>query len=101
MEPAQSRLPGSMKATMELTARVIDLEAEDTVPCCPHCEQLLNLHQPDESLPNQLLATCDSCPRWYSLFGIGEESNQFLMLDLPDKSIIEKAGFTNGLDDRE
>ena len=90
-----------MKATVEMTARMIDLEAEDTVPCCPHCEQLLNLHQPDESLPNQLLATCDSCLRWYSLFGIGEESNQFLMLDLPDKSIIEEAGFTNGLDDRE
>lgn len=89
-----------MKVTVEMTARMIDLEAEDTVPRCPHCEQLLNLLQPDQSLPNQLLATCDSCLRWYSLFGIGEESNQFLMLDLPDKSIIEEAGFTNGLDDR-
>jgi hypothetical protein len=39
--------------------------------------------------------------RWYSLFGIGEESNQFLMLDLPEKSMIEEAGFTNGLGDRE
>jgi len=90
-----------MKVTVEMTARMIDLEAEDTVPSCPHCEQLLNLLQPDQSLPNQLLATCDSCLRWYSLFGIGEESNQFLMLDLPDKSIIEEAAFTNGLDDRE
>ena len=101
MEPARSRHPGPMKATVEMTARMIDLEAEDTAPCCPHCEQLLNLHQPDESLPNQLLATCHSCLRWYSLFGIGEESNQFLMLDLPEKSMIEEAGFTNGLGDRE
>ncbi len=101
MEPARSRHPGPMKAMVEMTARMIDLEAEDTVPCCPHCEQLLNLHQPDESLPNQLLATCHSCLRWYSLFGIGEESNQFLMLDLPEKSMIEEAGFTNGLGDRE
>ncbi len=91
MEPARSKLPGPMKAAMELTARVIDLEAEDTPPCCPLCEQLLNLHQPDESLPNQLLATCDSCLQWYSLFGIGENSNQFLMLDLPDKPMIEDA----------
>ena len=68
-----------MKAMVEMTARMINLEAEDTVPCCPHCEQLLNLLQPDQSLPNQLLATCDSCLRWYSLFGIGEESNQFLI----------------------
>ena len=90
-----------MKAMVEMTARMIDLEAEDMAPCCPHCEQLLNLLQPDQSLPNQLLATCDSCLRWYSLFGIGENSNQFLMLDLPDKSMIEEAGLTNGLDDRE
>ena len=101
MEPAGSRHPGPIRAMLELTARVIDLEAEDTVPCCPLCEQLLNLHQPDESLPNQLLATCDSCLQWYSLFGIGENSNQFLMLDLPDKSMIEEACFTSGLDDQE
>jgi hypothetical protein len=101
VEPARSRHPGPMKTMLELTARMIDLAADDTVPRCPHCEQLLNLHQPDESLPNQLLATCDSCLRWYSLFGIGENSNQFLMLDLPDKSMIEEAGFTNDLDDRE
>jgi hypothetical protein len=85
-----------MKATLELTARMIDLAAGDSAPCCPLCEQLLNLHQPDESLPNQLLATCDSCLRWYSLFGIGEDPSQFLMLDLPDKAMIEQACLTNG-----
>jgi hypothetical protein len=90
-----------MKATMELTARVIDLEAEDTAPCCPRCEQLLNLHQPDESLPDRLLATCDSCLRWYSLFGIGAEPSQFLMLDLPDKSMIDEARFTKVFDGPE
>ena len=101
MEPARSRLTGPMKATMELTARVIHLEIEDTTPCCPLCEQLLNLHQPDESLPNQLLATCNSCARWYTLFGFGENPSQFLMLDLPDKSMIEEARLKNGLDDQE
>jgi hypothetical protein len=98
VEPARSRLPGPTKAMMELTARVIDLEAKDTAPCCPLCEQVLNLHQPDESLPNQLLATCDSCLRWYSLFGIGENPSRFLMLYLPDRSMIEEACFPNGLD---
>jgi len=47
-------------------------------------------------LPSQLLATCDSCQRWYSLFGVGENPNRFLMLDLPDKAMIEKARLTNG-----
>jgi hypothetical protein len=96
-----SRHPGPIRAMLELTARVIDLGAEGAAPCCPLCGQLLNLHQPDESLPNQLLATCDSCLQWYSLFGIGENSNQFLMLDLPDKSMIEEACFRSGLDDQE
>lgn len=99
MKPARSRHRSPMKTTLELTTRMIDLQAEDSAPCCPLCEQLLNLHQPDESLPNQLLATCDSCLRWYSLFGIGEDSNQFLMLDLPDKSMIDKAYPASGLDD--
>jgi hypothetical protein len=87
-----------MKAKLELTARMIKLRAEDTAPCCPLCDQVLNLHQPDESLPDQLLATCDSCLRWYSLFGMSEDSTQFLMLDLPDKSMIEEAHFANGHD---
>jgi len=90
-----------MKATVELTARMIDLQAEDTAPCCPLCEQLLNLHQPDESLPNQLLATCDSCLRWYVLFGIGDDPSQFLMLDLPDKLMIDEVRLTDGLDSQE
>jgi hypothetical protein len=86
-----------MKALLELTARLVDLEADDGAPCCPRCEQMLNLHQPDENLPNQLLATCGSCLRWYSLFGISIESGQFLMIDLPDTAIIEAAGLTRDL----
>lgn len=100
MEPARPGHHSPMKATLELTARMIDLQAEDAAPCCPLCDQLLNLHQPDESLPDQLLATCDSCLRWYCLFGTGEDSNQFLMLDLPDKSMIEEARFADGVDNQ-
>jgi hypothetical protein len=90
-----------MKATMELTARMIELETAGSAPCCPLCDQLLNLHQPDESLPDQLLATCDSCLRWFSLFGIGADPRQFLMLDLPDKAMIEAARSTDGPDRRQ
>jgi hypothetical protein len=87
-----------MKAMLELTARTTDLEAEDAALSCPHCEQVLNLHQPDESMPNQLLATCDSCQRWYMLFSTGEDSSQFLMLDLPDKPALEQAELMDGLE---
>jgi hypothetical protein len=100
VKPARARHAVPMKATLELTARMIVLGAEDTAPCCPRCKHVLDLHQPDENLPNRLLATCDSCLRWYCLFGTGEDSdsNQFFMLGLPDKSMIEAARFTNGLD---
>ena len=90
-----------MKAMLEMTARIIDQKGNDRAPCCPLCEQVLNLHQPDESLPSQLLGTCNSCLRWYFLFCIGEESNRFLMLDLPDKSTIEAAGLYKRHDDQE
>jgi hypothetical protein len=33
--------------------------------CCPRCEGLLTLHQPDPQLPECFLATCDECTSWY------------------------------------
>jgi hypothetical protein len=33
--------------------------------CCPRCECLLTLHQPDPQLPDCFLATCDDCTSWY------------------------------------
>jgi hypothetical protein len=33
--------------------------------CCPRCEDLLVIHQPDPDLPNRLLATCGDCKTWY------------------------------------
>ena len=98
MEPARSRHADPMKAMLEMTACMIDLGSECKAPCCPACERLLNLHQPDESLPNRLLATCDSCLAWYCLFGSGEGSNQYFMVGLPDESMIDAARSRSGLD---
>ena len=50
-----------------------------------------NLHQPDECTPDQLLATCDSCFRWYCLVERGDREMRVLMVELPSKSVIEKA----------
>jgi hypothetical protein len=33
--------------------------------CCPRCEAGLTFHQPDDELPERLLATCDDCKAWY------------------------------------
>ncbi len=44
-----------------------DQDADSYVlpPCCPACESLLQLHQPDDSMPDRLLATCSECKSWY------------------------------------
>jgi len=103
MEPSRTRFPRPMQVSVELTARVIDLEAVDSAPCCPDCDQALNLHQPDERLPDQLLATCDSCFRWYSLFELSDNASEVLMLELPGRSTVtvEEVFLRNGTDRRE
>jgi len=63
----------------------------DFAPSCPHCKNGLNLHQPDESSPDQLLATCDSCFRWFCLLELGSDGLDVLMIELPGKTMVEEA----------
>ncbi len=34
-------------------------------PCCPRCDSELTFHQPDEGLPQRLLAICSECGGWF------------------------------------
>lgn len=45
------------------------LETHKTV--CPQCGKGLSIHQPDEELPDRLLATCDHCKSWFLVNGEG------------------------------
>jgi hypothetical protein len=81
---------------VELATRMIEMEVTQTGPSCPHCNQSLNLHQPDESSPGQLLATCDQCFGWYSLFELKEGANEFVMIELPTKLMVEGMVSGNG-----
>src|SRR4051812_90584 len=85
------RFPGAGRVAVDLSVRVIDPDEGGLTPGCPHCESGLNLHQPDECAPDQLLATCDSCFRWYCLVELGDRETRVLMVELPSKSVIEKA----------
>jgi hypothetical protein len=89
VEPFLSRFPSPIKVAFELNARVIDSGALESTPCCPSCDQGLSLHQPDESRPAQLLATCESCSQWYSLIELADESGELLMVELPSLSMFE------------
>ena len=89
MKPHRLRLSTPLKLTCELNARVIKPERLEYPPSCPCCGKQLNLHQPDENLPTQLLATCDDCSRWFSLFELSDDAREILMIDLPERSMLE------------
>jgi hypothetical protein len=78
-----------MKVPVELEVSVIDLDQDSAGPSCHYCEHPLDLHQPVESVPGQLLASCDACYRWFSLSELEENQSAFLMVELPNKALIE------------
>jgi hypothetical protein len=92
VEPGQARFPNPIKITVELSARVILLGEADSRPSCPHCgdNEALDLHQPVDTAPEELLATCGSCRRWYFLIEVGEEGKEVLMVELPGESLLDK-----------
>jgi hypothetical protein len=92
VEPFAVRFPSPMKVALELNARVITSGVIESTPCCPSCDHGLSLHQPDESRPSQLLATCGSCSQWFSLTEFADESGELLMVELPSLSVFEKLG---------
>ena len=51
--------------------------------CCPACQVPLNLHQPDEEQPSQLLGTCDCCSRWFFLVESELDWEGMLLFELP------------------
>jgi hypothetical protein len=89
VRPLRPRLPNPERVTLELNVRVIELGLGESETVCEHCQEPLNLHQPDESLPSQLLATCGSCSRWFSLVGVDAEGSEYLMVELPSRSQLE------------
>jgi hypothetical protein len=56
--------------------------------CCPVCQVLLNLHQPDEDQPSHLLGTCDDCSRWFFLVENDVSSDGTLLFELPSADTV-------------
>jgi hypothetical protein len=59
--------------------------ASDRFPTltCRGCRGSLDIHQPDPNQPEQFLATCSKCGRWYRVAG-STVANELIVLDLPD-----------------
>ncbi|MGC8639597.1 MAG: hypothetical protein ACP5XB_06925 [Isosphaeraceae bacterium] len=90
VDQVRMQFPLSSKLTVDLGARVIHLPRLGIRPQCPHCCHPLDLHQPDESVPEKLLATCDLCSQWFFLIEIGKHGREVLLLELPALSVIEE-----------
>jgi hypothetical protein len=74
--------------TFKLVARPVSMKPGAHSLCCPDCQIPLNLHQPDEEQPAQLLGTCDDCSRWFFLVEIEPDWNGTLLFELPGAETI-------------
>jgi hypothetical protein len=83
MPPSQTVLSKSSALTFEVVARPIPPDAGTGSLCCPACHVPLDLHQPDEELPTQLLGTCEWCSKWFFLVEIDADWNGSLLFELP------------------
>jgi len=72
----------------ELVARAVSTNSWANSLCCPDCQVPLNLHQPDEEQPSQLLGTCDCCSRWFFLVETELDWEGTLLFELPSAATI-------------
>src|SRR4051794_36713244 len=79
-----SPFPREMTIKWNVTPLAISAEGLEP-PQCRDCLTTLNLHQPDEGRPDQLLGTCADCGAWYLIEASGTaEAFQF---DLPNVAL--------------
>jgi hypothetical protein len=74
--------------TFDLVARAITRSSAANSLCCPDCHDPLDLHQPDEEQPAQLLGTCDCCSKWFFVMELQPEWNGMLLVELPCEQTI-------------
>jgi hypothetical protein len=83
MKPSQTVLSKSSALTIEVVARPVPADTGTGSLCCPGCHIPLDLHQPDEELPSQLLGTCEWCLKWFFLVEIDADWNGSFLFELP------------------
>jgi hypothetical protein len=88
VKPSQFTISQPTPMTFELVARAVGTDSWANSLCCPNCQVPLNLHQPDEERPSQLLGTCDCCSRWFLLVESELDWDGTLMFELPSADSI-------------
>jgi hypothetical protein len=88
VQPSRPGLSTPSPMTFDLVARAVTTNTGANSLCCPECQAPLDLHQPDEEQPAQLLGTCDCCSKWYFLMEIEPDWNGTLLIELPCERTI-------------
>jgi hypothetical protein len=83
VRPSHTVLSKPSAMTFELVARPVPMDPGASSLCCPECQIPLDLHQPDEDRPSQLIGTCEWCSKWYFLVEIDPDWNGSLLFELP------------------
>ena len=90
VNPSQFAISQPSRMTFELVAHLVRTNSWTDSRCCPNCQVPLNLHQPDEEQPSQLLGTCDCCSRWFFLVESEMDWDGTLLFELPSAETIRR-----------
>ncbi len=88
MRPSHLGVSQSVPVHLELVACASSAQSWTNSLDCPNCQVPLNLHQPDEEQPSQLLGTCESCARWFFLVESERDWDGTLLFELPSAETI-------------
>jgi len=91
VKPSRFAITRSSPLAFELVARSVSSNGWANSLCCPECQVTLNLHQPDEDQPSQLLGTCDCCSKWFFLVENDVDCDEMLLFELPTAETIRAA----------
>ncbi len=96
MSPFRTRLSGPIPIRFDVVARPVMWVPDGSALGCPECHAPIDLHQPDENQPNNLLGTCLECSRWFLVIEIQEASRRTLIVDLPCADKIREVFAASG-----
>jgi hypothetical protein len=88
MQTSRSTVSGPIPTSFDLMTHAVSLSSEVSSLSCPECEVPLDLHQPDDNQPTQLLGICCACNRWYFLVETESDWTGALLFELPSADEI-------------
>lgn len=88
MKRTQAGSRRSREIKVDVRLRVLTLESDVPAASCPDCDQPLNLHQPDEGMPAQLLATCETCSLWFAIHEHPTSERGLVMFEIAARQVV-------------